>query len=168
MSSDREFTTLEIVSIAIKSEIEAAKLYKRMKEMTDDSTLKEKFDFLISQENKHERILTATYKKMFPDVELTTPPKSPFTPVEEVLSGDPSLKDLFEAAMEAERVAEGFYGELAKKTKNPNTKSLLLYLAKMEHSHLVLLEVEYEQIERGTDLDLDDFLTGERLMHLGP
>jgi rubrerythrin len=168
MGKERDYTTLEILSIAIKSEIEAAKLYGYMKEMADNSVLKEKFDFLISQENKHEQILKDAYEKQFPDIELKKPPASPVPLIDDVMSKSPSLKDLFEVAMKAEKMAESFYNDLAKRTNNPGSKSLLLYMAKMEHSHLVLLEVDYEQIEMGKDIDSDDFMRGQRLMNLGP
>ncbi len=168
MDKERDFTILEIFSIAIKSEIEAARLYELMKSKTDNSMLKDKFDFLIAQENKHEQILKEAYSKMFPDVDLMTPKESPVPKVTEALESDSSLKELFEIAMDAEKLAEGFYEDLAKKTTNPSSRSILHYIAKMEHSHFVLLEVEYEQLEMGAEVESDDFLRGERLMHLGP
>lgn len=168
MNKERDFTTLEIFSIAIKSEIEAARLYEHMKSLTGNSTLQEKFDFLVSQENKHEQILKEAYEKMFPEVELKTPESSPVPLLDDILSDDPSLKELFEVAMDAEKKAQKFYSDLAKKTTNQSSSSLLNYMARMERSHLALLEVEYEQLETGADIDSDDFLRGERLMNLGP
>jgi len=168
MNKERDYTTLEIFSIAIRSEIEAARLYEHMKTMTDNSALKDKFDFLISQEHKHEQILKEAYEEMFPEVDLQVPSDSVLPKVEEILSESPSLKELFELAMKKEKTAEAFYGDLAKRTTNPASRSLLLYMSKMEHSHFALLEVEYEQLEMGADIESDDFLRGQRLMNLGP
>jgi len=168
MNKERDFTTLEIFSIAIKSEIEAARLYEHMKSLTGNSTLQDKFDFLVSQENKHEQILKEAYEKMFPEVELKTPERSPVPLLDDILSDDPSLKELFEVAMDAEKKAQKFYSDLAKKTTNQSSSSLLNYMARMERSHLALLEVEYEQLETGAEIESDDFLRGERLMNLGP
>jgi rubrerythrin len=168
MSTNGDFTTVEILSIAIRSEIEAAELYQRMKEKTENRTLQEKFDFLIAQENKHQQILEEAYGDMFPRVDLKIPANSPVPSIRDVLEGDHSLKQLFDVAMEGEKRAENFYKDLAKKVNNPNTKSLLNYMANMERSHYVLLEVEYKQMERGEELESDDILTGERLMNLGP
>ena len=165
---ERDYTTLEIFSIAIKSEIEAGKLYQHMKGMTENRTLQEKFDFMVSQEEKHEEILREAYEKMFPEVELKTPESSPVPLLKDILSDNPSLKELFEVAMEAEKRAQKFYSDLAKKTRNQASSSLLNYMARMERSHLALLEVEYEQIETGAEIESDDFLRGERLMNLGP
>ena len=168
MDKERDLTTLEVFSIAIQSEIEAGKLYRHMKGMTENSTLQEKFDFLISQEKKHEQILTEAYGKMFPEIELETPEKSPVPILEDILSDDPSLKELFEIAMENERKAQSFYSDLAKRTNNHSSSDLLNYMARMERSHLALLEVEYEELETGAEIESDDFLRGERLMNLGP
>ena len=55
MTPERDFTTLEVLSIAIKSEIEAIKLYNRMKDLTKNEDLKSKLDFLISQEKQHQQ-----------------------------------------------------------------------------------------------------------------
>lgn len=168
MNKDRDFTTLEVFAIAIRAEIEAVKLYERMKETTKNPDLAEKFDFLISQEKRHEQILADAYKKKFPDVELMTPPKSLVPAVSEILSRNATLKELFETAMQAEKISEQFYNDLAEKTRDPNSKNLLNYLASMERSHFTILEVEYRQFEMGEDIDSDEFLKGERLMHLGP
>jgi len=168
MSNGQDFTTLEVLSIGIKSEIEAIKLYMRMKEITKNTDLAEKFDFLISQEKKHQQILTEAYEKKFPDVDLKLPPKSLVPTIGELLEGEASLKDLFSAALTAEKTAESFYHDLAGKTRDANSKSLLNYLASMEHSHFAILEAEYNQLQMGEDINTDDYLRGERLMNLGP
>ncbi len=168
MSGKDDFTPLELLGIAIKSETEAVKLYTRMKEITNSPDLEEKFDFLISQEKHHEEILKEAYEKKFPDIELKTPPKSLVPQIGDALSSSPSLKELFEVAMKAEKIAKGFYEDLASKTRDMNSKSLLLYMASMEGTHFAILEAEYKQYEFGKDIDSDDFLGGERLMNLGP
>jgi rubrerythrin len=168
MSREPDYTPLEVFGIAIKSEIEAVTLYRKMKEMTKNPDLETKLDFLISQEKRHQAILTDAYNKRFSDVELKLPPKSLVPIISDVLSRDASLKELFEAGMEAETLSEKFYKELAGKTVDSNSKSLLLYLASMEQSHRAILEAEYNQLEMGEDYNSDDYLRGERLMNLGP
>jgi rubrerythrin len=168
MTDNQDFTTLEVLSIGIKSEIEAIKLYTRMKEMTKNRDLADKFDFLIAQEQRHQKILTDAYNQKFPEVELRLPPKSLVPTISEVLAREASLEDLFDAAMTAEKMSEEFYHDLAGKTRDQNSKSLLNYLASMEHSHYTILEVEYQQLQMGEDINSDDYLRGERLMNLGP
>lgn len=168
MSSNQDYTTLEVLSIGIKSEIEAVKLYMRMKEITKNSDLTEKFDFLITQEKKHQQILTDAYNKKFPDVPMKLPPTSLVPTISEILEREANLKELFRTAMTAEKMSEKFYNDLAGKTRDANSKSLLNYLASMEHSHFAILEAEYNQLQMGEDINSDDYLRGERLMNLGP
>jgi rubrerythrin len=168
MARERDLTMLEVLGIAIKSEVEAIKLYNRMKEKTKNSDLKTKLDFLIIQEQNHETILTETFKKRFPGVELSLPPKSLVPSVADVLSREATLKELFAAAMEAERKSEEFYTNLAKKTHDQRSRSMLEYLASMERSHFSILEAEFRQLEITEDYNTDDFLRSGRLMNVGP
>ena len=116
----------------------------------------------------HEKLLTEAYKKKFPDVDLRLPKKSLVPTISEILEKDARLKELFEVGMEAEQKAEDFYKDLAGKTRDSNSKSMLEYLASMEHSHYSILEAEYRQLEMGEDYNSDDYLRGDRLMNLGP
>ncbi len=168
MDNDRDHTTLEILSIAIKAEIDAAKLYTKMKEMVKSADLKEKMDFLISQEEKHEKILREVYEKRFPDVELALPPKALVPAIDELLAKDASLKELFDAGMLAEKLAHEFYSDLANKTNDRNAKSTLMYMANMEQSHYAILEAEWKQIESLDTEEAQRFLESDGLLFLGP
>jgi rubrerythrin len=168
MEREQDLTTLEVLSVAIKSEIEAIKLYMRMKELTKNPDLSGKLDFLIEQEKRHQALLTEAYKKRFPEVDLKLPPTSLVPLIGEVLAGEATLKVLFDAAMKAEKMSEEFYSDLAGKTRDSNSKSMLEYLASMEQTHYSILETEYRQLEMGAEYNSDDFLRGERLMNLGP
>ncbi len=163
-----DLTTLEVLSIAIKSEIDAVKLYTRMKEVVDADDLKEKMAFLISQEEKHEQILTEVYNKKFPEVDLALPPKSIVPMIDEVLSREASLKELFDAGMTAEKMAEEFYSSLAQKTNDLNARQVLTYMANMEKSHYAILEAEWNQIEMRNSEDAKTFLESDGLLSMGP
>jgi len=168
MEQERNHTTLEILGIAIKSEVEAVKLYNRMKELTGNNDLKSKLDFLIEQEKKHERILTEAYKKKFPETQLILPKKSLVPAIEEKLAKDAGLKELFDAALEAEKKSQEFYEDLASKTNDQNSKKMLHYLSSMEKSHYSILEAEYAQLLSTEEYNTDEFLRGDRLMNIGP
>jgi rubrerythrin len=165
---ERDHTTLEVLSIAIKSEIDAVALYTRMKEMVDAADLQQKLDFLIAQEEKHKEILTEAYNKKFPEVELALPPKSIVPKIDEVLARESTLKELFEVGMLAEKMAEEFYTNLANKSNDRNAISLLMYMANMEQSHYAILQAEWNQIERLNTEEAGDFLESDGLMHFGP
>lgn len=168
MGQDRNLTTLEILSIAIKSEIDAVKLYTKMRNMVESEDLKEKFGFLIAQEVKHEQLLKEAYQKKFPEVKLALPPASIVPMIDDVLSRDASLKELFEAGMKAEKMAEEFYSDLAKKTGEISAKNVLMYMSNMEKSHYAILEAEWQQIEMLKSDDASKFLESDGLMMLGP
>jgi rubrerythrin len=165
---DRDHTTLEVLSIAIKSEIDAVALYTRMKEKVDAEDLQQKLDFLIAQEEKHREILTEAYNKRFPEVELALPPESIVPKIDEVLAKDATLKELFEAGMLAEKMAEEFYSDLADKSNDRNATSLLMYMANMEQSHYAILQAEWNQIERTKTEEAGKFLESDGLMYFGP
>ena len=168
MARERDLTTLEVLSIAIKSEIEAIKLYHRMKDKSKNPDLKTKLDFIAEQEKNHERILTEAYRKKFPGVDLGMPSKSLVPSIDDILPAEATLKELFAAAMEAEQKADAFYTDLAKKTRDQSSRSMLEYLASMERSHFSILDAEFRQLEFTEDYNTDDFLRGERLMNVGP
>ncbi len=168
MKDDRDLTTLEILSIAIKSEIDAIRLYTKMREMVESEDLKGKMDFLISQEENHEKTLREVYEKKFPEVRLALPPKSIVPVIDEVLGRESSLRELFDVGMKAERIAEEFYTRLAEKTNDSSAKSILMYMANMERSHYSILEAEWKQIERLKTEDAGKFLESDGLMSLGP
>ncbi len=168
MARDRDLTTLEVLAIAIRSEIEAVKLYTRMKEKTRNPDLKAKCDFLTAQEKNHERVLTEAYRSKFPGVELRLPQKTLVPAVDDVLARDATLKELFAAAMEAETKSEEFYRDLAGRTHDQSSRSILEYLASMEHSHYAILEAEFKELQFTEDYNTDDFLRGTRLMNVGP
>lgn len=168
MEENRDLTNLEILSIAIKSEIDAKKLYNRMKEKVSAEDLQQKLDFLIAQEDKHETILKEVYEKKFPDVELALPPKAIVPMIDDVLAKDATLKELFEAGMTAEKMAGEFYTGLADKTNDMRAKKTLLYMANMEESHYAILEAEWKQIERMKTEEASEFLDSEGLMFFGP
>jgi len=168
MESNRDLTTLEVLSIAIKSEIDAVRLYTRMKEKVDAEDLKEKLNFLISQEEKHERILTEVYEKKFPEVKLALPPKAIVPMIDDVLAREATLKELFEAGMIAERMAQEFYSGLADRSNDKRAKKTLMYMANMEETHYAILEAEWNQIERLNTEEANEFLDSEGLMFFGP
>lgn len=168
MEERQDFTTLEVLTIGIKAEMAAVALYTKMKEMSAGKDLRETMDFLIGQEQRHEEIMREAFSKQFPEVDLKLPKNTIVPMVDDSIGEDAGMKKLFETAMEAEKKANEFYTDLASKTRDPNSRKLLEYLASMERSHLSILQAEFHQFELSTDQDLDDFLRGERMMHFGP
>ncbi len=168
MDGNKDLTTLEVLSIGIKAEMQSVDLYTKMKEKAPCDDFAGKMDFLIGQEKRHEQMLRRAYEEQFPEVDLKVPERSIVPVIDKVLSCDTGMKELFEAAIEAEKKAQAFYRDLAGSTRDSNAKALLEYLESMEKSHQSILEAEYRQFEFTSYQDLDDFLSGERFMNLGP
>lgn len=168
MEKKRTLTILEILGIAIKSEIDAVKLYEHMKKIVKNEDLAEKFEFLVSQEKKHEETLTEVYNRMFPEIELILPTKSIVPIIDEAIEKNADLKELFEIGMKAEKMAEEFYTDLSKKTNDSNAKSMLVYMAAIERSHFAILEAEFQQLDMKESIKAGEFLDSNRLMTLGP
>jgi rubrerythrin len=139
-----------------------------MKEKVNAEDLKQKLDFLIAQEDRHEMILREVYEKKFPEVELALPPKAIVPMIDDVLAKEATLKELFEAGMMAEKMAGEFYTGLADKTNDMRAKKTLLYMANMEESHYAILQAEWNQIERMNTEEANEFLDSEGLMFFGP
>lgn len=169
MSVSSELTSLEVLGVAIKSEIEAARLYERMEQKVKNVDLKEKLEFLKAEEEKHRRIFEDLFRKKYPDVELKLPAESMVPMMDEALTKELSVKELFEVAMKAEKVSEGFYANLAAKAKDVTGASMLNYLSSVERGHYNLLKSEYEMVvEFPAYCETEEFLLGERLIHVGP
>ena len=165
---DPNLTALEVLGIAIKSEIHAAKVYERLSKIVRNRALRERLEFLRGEEEKHRKLLEELYAKSFPEVELKLPEKS-LVPMEVAMKDEITVPELFKLAMKAEETAEKFYRELAERTREHSGKALLVYLSKMEHGHYELLRNEYELIEQFPDYyKVEDFHLGEELIHLGP
>ncbi|MGQ9478021.1 MAG: ferritin family protein [Candidatus Bipolaricaulia bacterium] len=165
---DPNWTALEVLGIAIKSEAHAAEVYGRLFEIVRNRSLRTRLQFLKGEEEKHRRLLEELYQKSFPEVELKLPEKS-LVPMELVMRQEITVPELFKLAMEAERQSEQFYREMVSRTKEPSGKALLTYLSRMEHGHYELLATEYELIAQFPDYyKVEEFHLGEELIHLGP
>jgi rubrerythrin len=169
MSVHSGLTSLEVLGIAIQSEIEAAKLYERMERKIKNVDLKEKLEFLKGEEEKHRSIFEDIYRKRYPDVELILPEKSMVPMMDGALTKEMSLQELFEVALKAEKISEEFYTDLARKSKDVSGTSMLNYLSGIERGHYNLLKNEYDMvIAFPAYAETEEFLMSERLTHVGP
>ncbi len=166
--TDPRLTSLEVLAVAIKSEIHAAQLYERLSNMVRNRGLRERLGFLQGEEEQHRKLLEELYAKSFPQVELRLPEKS-LVPIEVALGEGATVPELIQLAMKAEKDSESFYREMADRAQDPSGKTLLMYLSRMEQGHYHLLENEYGMISQFPDYyEVEDFQLGEEMIHLGP
>ncbi|MGC9024390.1 MAG: ferritin family protein [Chloroflexia bacterium] len=164
-----DLTPLEILGVAIRSEIEAADLYRHMLAQVVNRDLRGRLEFLVREEEKHRRILEELYARRFPGVELALPARSLVPTIQTALREDTPIPELFRLAMEAERLSEEFYRDQAGRAEEANSRATLTYLSRMERGHYELLRGEFELIQRYPSYyQVETFHPGEELMHIGP
>lgn len=164
-----DLTPLEILGVAIKSEIEAANLYRHMAAQVVNLDLKERLGFLVREEERHRQILEAAYASRFPEVPLALPSQSVVPTVAAAVQEGAPVPELFRLAMEAERLAETFYAEQAGRVQEEGARASLMYLSKMERGHYELLRSELEMIQRFPEYyQVEQFDLGQEMIHFGP
>ncbi len=169
MDTATEWTPLEILGVAIRSEVEAANLYRHMQAQVVNRDLRGRLEFLVQEEEKHRRILEELYARRFPGVELILPARSLVPTLQAALQEDTPVPELFRLAMEAERLSEEFYRDQAGRAEEENSRATLIYLSRMERGHYELLRGEFELIQRYPSYyQVETFHLGEELMHIGP
>jgi rubrerythrin len=169
MAIAADLTPLEILGVAIKSEVEAAGLYRHMAAQVVNLDLKERLGFLVREEEKHRRILETAYSRQFPEVPLALPAQSLVPTIAGAIQSGAAIPELFRLAMQAEQMSEQFYAEQAGRALEENARASLMYLSRMEHGHYELLRNELELIERyPTYYQVELFDMGQEMVHFGP
>lgn len=152
MANFSQLTVKELLGMASRAEIDANKTYTELADSIKNPLLKEKFLWLAFEENKHRESLLKLFKTLFKDEKLEIPdqtdqnllPSIHFTP-------DSSLADVLVQAMNAEKAAQDFYANLARKVEDPQHR-ILDYLSHVEHSHHEMLKSEYTMV-----LEFEDY-----------
>jgi rubrerythrin len=162
-------TALEVLAVAIKSEIEAALLYARMAGQVRNTALMAKLKFLQREEENHRAMLEGLYARRFPDVELHLPSKSLVPTVDGAGLDDSTIPEMFQLAMKAEQISADFYSQEADRSQDEMGRTVLRYLSNVERGHYHMLETEYDLACRLPDYyNADQFHLGDEMIHVGP
>ncbi len=149
---------------AIKSEVESKNVYLKLKDRVDNILLKERFEFLAGEEQKHKEYIEKIYKrKMGEDVpEL---PEKTIVPLPEIKADDDMpISEILQGAMDAELAARDFYLSLSDRFNDePEVRKMLQIFADMELGHYRLLELEKQIAEK-----FEDYEAFSPDIHLGP
>lgn len=169
MNLDPKLQPYEILAGAVRSEINAADFYSMLHEKVKNELLQEKLKFLISEEEKHRKILERLFSQRFPDKVLKIPEKSFLPSIKASLGDKASILDLFEAALQAEKTSEDFYKQASEQMKNEISQRILKYLSRVERSHYFMIKSEIDLLEKFPDYyDVEDFHFGQEMVHVGP
>ena len=150
MSKGKEVSAFDAVRFAIKAELDFIELYTKLESMAKNKDLKEKAKYLKSEEEKHNKLFQNLFARQFPGQALVIP-HEPLVPAFQRLSSAISVTELFELAMEGEQKSAEFYGDLASRSQEKSTKSILTYLQNMEISHYYFLKADHELLEAMPD-----------------
>lgn len=160
---------LDILALAIKSEMEAAAFYQKLARKIKAAFLQKKVLFLAREERKHEVLLRKISRQRF-GTEPTVFPEKGVEPGFKIISfKGMKVADLFKLAWQAEKAAEAFYRQAKEKIEDELAQHILNYLIRVERSHAALIKSEMDLIERfpeGYDVAAIHF--GDELMHIGP
>lgn len=140
-----ELTALEVLGIAIRSEMDAQAIYREMAARVSNPRAKERFSLLAAEELQHQRILERKYAEMFPDVPLKLPPSQlPPSVRTTELRHDLSLCEALQLAIQEERRSRDFYLEAVPAVSDLSGKTMLKFMADMEYAHQMALTAEYD------------------------
>lgn len=151
-----------LLEMALRSEIDSRDIYKKASEMTKNALLKEKFNFLSREEEKHRIMIENMIKMKFPNEDINIPESTEVPlPRITVTEKDPISK-LLSQAMNAEEETSKFYASIAKQLDDENA-SLMQYLSSIEMSHYYFLRAE-----RDLALKFENYDQYFEMMHVGP
>lgn len=160
-----EYEFEELLKAAAKAEVNAREVYEYISNKSGNFVMKDRFNFLANEEQKHEEFIRDLYEKRNNE-DLEIPDETP-VPIPFISFGeDTDESELIEQAMEAEVASRDFYRDIAKKAdtkENKEAVNLLNYLADMEQNHYDILKSELDRIK-----EFEEFDEYYPAMHLGP
>ena len=139
----------QVISDAIKGEIEAKEFYQKVSIRIKDTFLTELFEKFAREEAKHEKILTAILTKEKMETSFFNFEKD-FKVSETIkmpeVNDDMDLKSAIGIAMKNEELAMKKYTALADNCDDPQLKKVFLDLAAMERDHKFKMENKFVDV----------------------
>lgn len=169
MQLDKKASQHEVLTVAIRSEIEAANIYSRLHDKVKNDLLRRKLKFLVFEEKKHRKILERLYSRRFPERKIDLPESSFLPPIKLKVDSKTSILDIFKAAQNAERMAEDYYKDASREAGDSESRKILDYLSRVERSHYFMIKSEIDLLEKFPDYyEVEDFHFSHDMVHVGP
>jgi rubrerythrin len=150
------FDLNELLLTAMKSEIDSKAFYLKLSAKMKNYLIKDKFEFLAQEEEKHRVYIEDIYKAYYPNQKIKIPKTTP-VPLPKITppDDDTPLSKILREAMQAEQAAQEFYQQLAERfIKDTQIQHMLQYFATMELQHYKILEIEKASMERFEEADV--------------
>ena len=162
MTENRQISVRQLLEMASRAEIDANKVYSDLAQSLKNPLLKEKFQWLAFEEDKHKKSLEKLFFTLFREDKMEIPDKADEALLPSIkFTPSSSLVEILYQAMKAEEAAGEFYLNLAQKINDPQ-KKILKYLSHVEHSHYTMLKSEYIMAQEFDDYgesDIDKIVT---------
>jgi rubrerythrin len=169
MSIDKNLQAWQILAVAVRSEIDAAAFYTRLQGRIKNPLLIQKLKFLALEEEHHKVILDRLLAQRYADKPIDAPASSLMPPIGVSLPAEPSVPALFEAALEAEKIAEAYYNDASGRVEDESGRRILAYLGRVERSHQAMIVSELDLLRQFPDYyNVEDFHIAQDLFHVGP
>ena len=143
-------TNLEIIGIAIRSEMEAASFYRDFADRVDNPLVKAKFKTLAAEEGKHAKMLRELYEQLSGG-DKPRPPKGWKASLPPEFGPEAPMEDLLREAIAMEKRAQVAYRTAAGRSSDTKARMMLEYLVEFERGHQRLLEGELKFLERNPE-----------------
>jgi len=149
-----KYTLKDLILTTIKSEIDSRDIYLRLRDRVKNFVLKNKFEFLSQEEEKHRVFFEKLFEATFLGEKMVIPDHTPVPlPMVEIKDENQRISEILEMAMEAEKKASEFYKSLIEKFEDEKIKKMLEYISTVEMSHYHLLEVERDYAKKYEDYE---------------
>jgi rubrerythrin len=147
MRIPKKLTALEVLAIAIKSEMDTQDLYEEVAERVESPAARERFLGLAAEEQKHRKLLEQKHRSLFPHLQLRIPPSLlPPHAASPVLRKSLSIREILMIAIQEERHSRDFYLEAMRYLEDPDGKAMLHFLADGEYAHQATVCAEYDML----------------------
>lgn len=159
----------QVLAVAIAAEIDAAAFYAGLQERVRNVVLLQKLKFLAFEEEKHRQILERLFRERFAGLDRSVPEGASAPRLAARLAENPTVLELFRAALQAEIASGSFYDDAARAAEDEGARRILDYLARVERSHQSVILSEIDLLDRFPDYyNVEDFHIAGDLFHVGP
>ena len=146
----RGLTGLEVLGVAIRSEMEAHRFYTQARKGVENPLLREKLSRLAADEKRHREILEERYKKSSGEPSPAIPRKGGAEGTGK-MPKDLSPEEILKVAIQKEQEAARFYQREAQRSTDMSARFMLEYLADFERNHERSLQAELKALNRFPD-----------------
>jgi rubrerythrin len=109
------------------------------------------------------------FSQKYPTRKVELPDKSFLPPIKVKDDAEPSIMNIFKAALQAEKLSEEFYKERSREAGSDESQKLLEYLSRVERGHYFMIKSEIDLLEKFPDYyDVEEFHFSHEMVHLGP